>query len=88
MPAERSVASSTPWPIRWLNWRPLKFVGVLSYSLYLIHYTVIEVLHHLVPSLGPLWLLTGATVLSLAYAYGVHAWVDQPMVPWRRRLRA
>ena len=35
------------WPaFRVLNWRPVAFVGLLSYSLYLLHYAVIFAVHH------------------------------------------
>jgi peptidoglycan/LPS O-acetylase OafA/YrhL len=74
--------------LSWLNWRPIRFLGVLSYSLYLVHYTAIEVVAHLVPGASPALLIVGGGAISLAYAYGMHTLIEQPLVAWRRRLRA
>jgi peptidoglycan/LPS O-acetylase OafA/YrhL len=80
-----AMRSPTWGPMRLLNWAPLRFIGVLSYSLYLLHLVVIGVvtmrwgLHGL-----------GAGVLSLAISVGV-AWaiqraIERPAARLRRRL--
>ncbi|MEO8603022.1 MAG: acyltransferase [bacterium] len=60
----------------WLNWRPLQFLGLTSYSLYLVHNAAIgvtlSVLHHLTPDSASwelFWLLV-ALVSS-----GIAAWI-------------
>jgi peptidoglycan/LPS O-acetylase OafA/YrhL len=72
-------------PMRLLNWAPLRFVGVLSYSLYLLHLVVIGVVTFR-------WGLHGfvAGVLSLAVtivlAWGIHHAIERPATRLRRRL--
>lgn len=69
-----------------LSW--LRFVGVLSYSLYLVHQVVLEfVAAHL--SLLPL-VVQGAVALALSYvaAYAIYRTIERPMARLRRRLEA
>lgn len=72
----------------------LTYLGVISYSLYLFHPTVMFFLTHLLRSASangwfgslPLWvlLLTGAA-LSTALAAGVYRWVERPAISLGRR---
>jgi peptidoglycan/LPS O-acetylase OafA/YrhL len=77
---------------RWLVFRPLqlpavRFVGTLSYSLYLMHQVVLTVAR------GPLG-LTGvvrafvALVLSLGIAWAMYEVIEKPCARLRRRLSA
>ncbi len=68
-----------------LNWRPVRFLGVLSYSLYLVHDTVMEFLRRwmeapeaVVAAVG----LVAAILLATAMHYGV----ERPCARARRRL--
>lgn len=81
-----AILESRWWALRWLNWRPLAFVGVLSYSLYLMHYTVLSTVQRFAPPLGrvPLGLLSLA--LSLALAWLMYEKVEKPCARLRRRL--
>ncbi|HEY5959842.1 MAG TPA: acyltransferase [Polyangiaceae bacterium] len=77
------------WP-RWyvfrpLNWRPVRFVGVLSYSLYLVHQLILELMER--HCTFPRWQIVS---LSLAFAFGL-AWViyetiEKPCATIRKRL--
>jgi peptidoglycan/LPS O-acetylase OafA/YrhL len=83
-----------PWfvcAIRWPSWgifrvlnlRPIKFVGVLSYSLYLVHMPVLlaieHVTHHEIPG------QVAALLSSLALAYVFHLALEKPFARLRRR---
>jgi peptidoglycan/LPS O-acetylase OafA/YrhL len=68
-----------------LSWRPVAFTGVLSYSLYLVHPTVLYgvglYLHAPTAVLG----VVGA-VVSFGLALGIYALVERPAARLRRRL--
>ena len=73
-------------PFRVLNWRPVVFIGVLSYSLYLVHdvllHAVVQVWtpHH--ASLGVVVALT----LSVMVAWVIYEFVEKPCARLRKRL--
>lgn len=70
---------------RVLNWRPVAFIGVLSYTLYLIHRPALE--------LADTWLALPhlvevgiALLVSVGFAYGMYRLVDVPMGVFRKRI--
>lgn len=67
---------------RVLRWRPLVFVGLISYSLYLWHWTLLSLARHW--SLAPLTLLQTWSVVALAVGCATLSWryIEQP---WRGR---
>jgi peptidoglycan/LPS O-acetylase OafA/YrhL len=73
------------WPVRFLNLPVVRFLGVLSYALYLCHFIIME-------SIGRVWTSSFllATVVSLAcslcFAALVHYWIERPCAKIRRRL--
>jgi peptidoglycan/LPS O-acetylase OafA/YrhL len=73
------------WPVVFLNLTFMRFLGVLSYSLYLCHHIIMEFIAS-AWTLNPV--LSGA--LSLACALGfatmVHYWVERPCARVRKRL--
>ena len=73
------------YAFRLLNWQPMRFVGNLSYSLYLVHHVALKaVAEHL-----RLAVLPGAFVallVSLAAAWAIHVVVEKPCGRLRRRL--
>jgi peptidoglycan/LPS O-acetylase OafA/YrhL len=69
-------------PFRLLNLRAVSFVGVLSYSLYLVHHVILGVLGT-EPSLSRAVLALAA---SLAAAYAIYVLVEKPCARLRRRL--
>jgi peptidoglycan/LPS O-acetylase OafA/YrhL len=72
--------------MRVLNYRPVAFVGTLSYSLYLMHQVV---LYSLVPQLiGKIGLLLSSTlslVVALTLAWLVYVVVERPFAKLRKR---
>jgi peptidoglycan/LPS O-acetylase OafA/YrhL len=79
---------------RWLRWRPVQFLGVISYSLYLIHAPVIGVVDWLRSQMlgeGPLAeavAAIAAIVVSIVAAWALWWAVEQPSIRWSRSLRA
>jgi peptidoglycan/LPS O-acetylase OafA/YrhL len=76
-------------PCRLLNLRPVRFLGQLSYTLYLLHYVVIVAVRQRLPgdSLGEQFLAYGlAAVLSVLLSVAVWYAVELPFARLRKRL--
>jgi len=73
-------------PMRPLNLKPLAFVGVLSYSLYLTHQVALYAMVTLVPAPIPRALL--ALVLAFAAALLIRELLDKPCARLRRHFNA
>jgi peptidoglycan/LPS O-acetylase OafA/YrhL len=72
-------------PCRLLNLKPLAFIGTLSYTLYLVHFSVLKALSKHGGLGWTLRLLVGFA-LSLAIAYAMYLLVERPCARLRRRL--
>lgn len=79
-----------PWASRFLSARPLVFVGLISYSLYLWHWPVIVLLkYYLVRDLSPaeiggaVALMTGCAILSWRYVERPFRSLSMPIVTVR-----
>jgi len=73
-------------PMRPLNLRPVAFVGVLSYTLYLAHQVALACVEHLTPSAGKLFHGVVALGVSLIVAFAMHELVEKPCARLRRHL--
>jgi peptidoglycan/LPS O-acetylase OafA/YrhL len=75
------------WLFRPLNWKPMRRLGQYSYTLYLVHFVIIEalILNGVAPDSMPLFVLIAA-VLSVGYAALVFEYVEKPLKPLRQRL--
>lgn len=76
----------------WLSWRPLQYLGRISYSLYLIHYPVSCLVttlgYHLTgdaPLPAALW-LTAALLTSIGAAQLLYVLVERPSLQLSRRI--
>jgi peptidoglycan/LPS O-acetylase OafA/YrhL len=70
-----------------LNWKPMQFIGTLSYTLYLVHQVVLAAFaQH--TSLAPFSRASAALFASLAIAWAMYQWVEKPCAKLRRRLSA
>jgi peptidoglycan/LPS O-acetylase OafA/YrhL len=73
---------------RVLSWRPLVFLGGLSYSLYLMHFVVLLTIERVWHTSNPLAIPACALLLSLAIAWAMYILVERPCARLRRRLTA
>jgi len=74
-------------PFRVLNWRPIVFIGTLSYSLYLVHDVMLR-------ATARLWTQSHAwqrTLVALAAAFitswAIYVAIEKPCAILRKRLR-
>jgi peptidoglycan/LPS O-acetylase OafA/YrhL len=73
-------------PMRLLNLRPIRYMGLLSYSLYLLHQIVLHVLGYRFQTMGVLTRGLLALGISLVLAQLVHRFIEKPCARLRRRL--
>ena len=74
------------WPVfRPLNWCWMRFVGVLSYSLYLVHFMVIKTLILVLPELGLVGTGLFSLLISGALAYAIYLFAEIPAAKAKRR---
>ncbi|HEY9307032.1 MAG TPA: acyltransferase [Microbacterium sp.] len=74
------------WIGRFLNWKPVAWVGVISYSLYLMHRWTLEAAVYWLPQ--DLWVLGAFLAIAAAVllSWGIRAWVEKPSEKLRKRL--
>jgi peptidoglycan/LPS O-acetylase OafA/YrhL len=87
VPLFSAAVAHPEWgPFRLLNLRPVRFVGVLSYSLYLVHHVVIFTLAQQLPGVGAM----ERAVLAFAVAFGIalafYYLLEKPCARLRKRL--
>lgn len=80
-----AVRFPTALPFRLLNTRFVRWLGVLSYSLYLVHLPFIEVLRRSF-AFSESTVAAVALALSIAVAALIHRLVEQPLARVRKRL--
>jgi len=77
------------WPVfRWLDWRPIRYLGTISYMMYLVHMPLLALFDSLAPEVDMVTrgiLVFGATagVGHLSYVF-----MERPLGGLRRRLHA
>ncbi len=81
-----AVARADRLPFRWLNARPLVYLGTISYTIYLSHHVILSGLAKHWPQLSWIWLTLAGAVLTLAVAEPMRRWVEQPCTKLRKRL--
>lgn len=67
---------------RWFAIWPVKWMGLLSYTLYLIHLPLLQAAARLGIPMPWVW----AYLLSAIYAFASYRLMEQPLARWRRRL--
>ncbi len=81
-----AVARADRLPFRWLNARPLVYIGTISYTIYLAHHVILSGLVKHWPQLGWVWLTLAGVALTLAVAEPMRRWVERPCAKLRKRL--
>jgi peptidoglycan/LPS O-acetylase OafA/YrhL len=74
--------------VRWLSARPMRQLGLWSYSFYLAHMAVVALVLHLAPGLDGLTLMLAAFPLTLLWCWGMYGLVERPCARLRRRVLA
>jgi peptidoglycan/LPS O-acetylase OafA/YrhL len=81
-----AVARADRLPFRWLNARPLVYIGTISYTIYLSHHVILLGLAKHWPQLNWFWLTLVGAMLVWAVAEPMRRWVEQPCARLRKRL--
>jgi peptidoglycan/LPS O-acetylase OafA/YrhL len=81
-----AVARARHWQFRWLNAKPLVYLGTISYTVYLSHHVILLLVAKHWPSASWLGATLAAAALTLAVAESMRRWVEQPCAQLRRRL--
>lgn len=80
------ATASGGWVAKALAWRPLQWLGGISYSLYLMHIPVqIVILHHIDAKTDPWLWASVATAASILAGWLLYKAVEAPAEAWRRR---
>jgi peptidoglycan/LPS O-acetylase OafA/YrhL len=75
------------WPVfAWLNSRAAVFIGLLSYSLYLLHLAVLLGIARALPAAGLLVQGGLSLAISIALAWAIYITVEKPCARLRRKL--
>lgn len=69
---------------RFLDSTPMRFVALLSYTLYLVHSLIVHAAQPLSESIGHTPAMLGALLISFAIAWGVYIVIERPLAQWRR----
>jgi peptidoglycan/LPS O-acetylase OafA/YrhL len=84
------LASSRGWLHRVFTWRPLMWVGTISYSVYLVHDPLIREAYRWWPGLQGwnafFWYTVVGTLALVAVGYLFFIAVERPSLRWGRRL--
>lgn len=81
-----AVVCGAQAPFRWLNSRPMIYLGTISYTIYLSHQVILYFVTRHWPDLGWAATLALSAVLTLAVAEPMRRWVEQPCARLRRKL--
>lgn len=81
-----AIVHSARWPFRWLNTKPMEYLGTVSYTIYLSHQLILDgVLQHW-PQLPWSISIAVTAVLTLLIAEAMRRWIEQPFAILRRQL--
>lgn len=81
-----AVARARQAPYRWLNTRPMVYLGALSYTIYLAHFLMLLWADAHVAAFGRVAVTALTLALTLAVAALTHRYVEVPCARLRRRL--
>ena len=74
------------WPVfRWLDWRPIRYIGTLSYTLYLVHLVVLYSLEHSLPQVPAVVRGIAGAALSTGIAALSYHYMERPLARLRKK---
>ncbi len=76
-----------PW-FAWLNLKVVRFLGLLSYSMYLTHHSIILGLESLLPNSGAIERGVLAFILTATFAIIIYYSIERPCALLRQRLKS
>ncbi|MFN8016758.1 MAG: acyltransferase [Acidimicrobiales bacterium] len=80
-------AASRPGPVSsLLSIAPLRWLGLISYGLYVYHWPIVVLLDDRRTSLGPVALFAARMVVAIAIAVASYFWLERPMRHGRKDL--
>jgi peptidoglycan/LPS O-acetylase OafA/YrhL len=79
------IASTSEWQTRWLAWKSLRFLGWISYSMYLFHYVLLEISNKRYPN-HPVITATVSFCLAVGYSWLMRLGIELPIKRWRSSL--
>ncbi len=81
-----AVARATCAPFRWLNARPMVYLGVTSYAIYLTHQVILLGIERHWPRFGWLGTTLIGAALTLTVAELLRRWIEEPCARLRKSL--
>jgi peptidoglycan/LPS O-acetylase OafA/YrhL len=81
-----AVARYQDAPFRWLNLRPVAYLGTISYTMYLAHYLVLLTMEQYASALGPGAVITLTAGVTIVIAALMRELVEKPCAVLRHRL--
>jgi peptidoglycan/LPS O-acetylase OafA/YrhL len=73
------MTRTAPGPVRLLGWRPARFLGRISYSLYLWHWPLLVLPTAVVGATLPLPVRVGLMLAAIPVAYASQRWLEDPI---------
>lgn len=70
-----------------LTSRPMRFVGEISYGMYLLHMLAVNAVRHVVGRRFGVAVFLPASGLTIAMAYASYRWYETPILRYRERLK-
>ena len=70
-----------------LDWAPARWIGTVSYGMYLLHVSVITSVRWMLPASGALLVFLLAAALTVAFASASYVWFEMPFLRLRERFR-
>ncbi len=70
------------WRVGWMRYRPLRYIGQISYSMYLVHLGVLTLVATCVHGRKAAFLALGITIL---YASVSWHWMERPLLEYNRK---
>ncbi|WP_445246829.1 acyltransferase family protein [Microcoleus sp. OTE_8_concoct_300] len=69
-----------------LNWNWMRFSGLLSYSLYLVHHTVLKAVYLYLPQISGVLQAAMSMLISIILAYAMYRYIELPCGKLRKQL--